>query len=66
MKYNIKLCFMNLEVSEGGKSMILRKKKRIKELEKEVKRLKKIVIKQEEMICQQRLSMTFHRMNGSD
>jgi len=57
---------MNLRLSKGGKSMILRKKKRIRELEKEVKRLKKIIVKQEEIICQQRLSETFHRMNGSD
>lgn len=66
MKYNIKLCFMNIRLSEGGKTMILRKKKRIKALEKENKKLRKIIIEQEKIICRQNATITFQRMNGVD
>ena len=46
--------------------MILRKKKRIKELEKENKKLRENIIEQEKTICYQRARMTFQRMNGSN
>ncbi len=64
MKYNIKLCFINIEPTEGGKTMIFRKKKRIKQLEKENKMLKRTIQIQAGIITNQRLENTFNRICG--